>query len=105
MALELNETNFEAEVLKSDVPVLVDFWAGWCGPCRSIAPILDQLAEEYAGKVKICKVNVDQNQALAKQYQVMSIPNLVFFKGGKKVDQIVGFTPKPEIAKKLNDLL
>ncbi len=105
MPIELNETNFEEEVLKSDVPVLVDFWANWCGPCRSIAPILEQLAEEYAGKVKICKVNVDFNQALAKQYQVMSIPNLVFFKDGKKVEQIVGFTPKPEIAKRLDALL
>lgn len=105
MILELNENNFETEVLKSDIPVLVDFWAAWCGPCKSIAPILEQLAEEYAGKVKIAKVNVDNNQTLAKQYQVMSIPNLVFFKDGKKADQIVGFTPKTELAKKLDLLL
>ena len=105
MALEINDSNFEAEVINSDIPVLVDFWAAWCGPCKSIAPILDQLAEEYSGKVKIAKVNVDSNQSLAKEYQVMSIPNMVFFKGGKKVDQVIGFTPKQELAKKLDELL
>ncbi|WP_031516594.1 thioredoxin [Desulfofalx alkaliphila] len=105
MAQDINEVDFEQEVLKSDIPVLVDFWASWCGPCRSIAPILDQLSEEYAGRAKVCKVNVDMNQSLAKQYQVMSIPNIVFFKDGKKVDQIVGFTPKQELAKKLDSLL
>ncbi|MBM7854047.1 thioredoxin 1 [Desulfohalotomaculum tongense] len=105
MAVEINESNFEAEVLQADIPVLVDFWASWCGPCRSIAPILDQLSEEYRGKAKICKVNVDMNQSLARQYQVMSIPNLVFFKNGKKVDQVVGFTAKTELAKKLDALL
>jgi thioredoxin 1 len=102
MALELNNINFEVEVLKSDIPVLVDFWAPWCGPCKSIAPVLEELAKEFDGKVKIAKVNVDNNQSLAREYQVMSIPNLVFFKEGKKVDQLIGFLPKPELAKKLN---
>ncbi|MEG6615856.1 thioredoxin [Peptococcaceae bacterium 1198_IL3148] len=105
MALELNEVDFEVEVLKSDIPVLVDFWAPWCGPCKSMAPVLEELSQEFAGKVKIAKVNVDNNQSLAGQYQVMSIPNLVFFKDGKKVDQQIGFTPKVELTKKLNELL
>ncbi|SHK08163.1 thioredoxin [Desulforamulus aeronauticus] len=105
MALELNAANFENEVLKSDVPVLVDFWAAWCGPCRAIAPIVEQLATEYAGKVKIGKVNVDENRDLAQQFGVMSIPTLIFFKNGQKVDQIIGFTSKADLEKKLEATL
>lgn len=105
MAMELNSANFETEVLKSDVPVLVDFWAAWCGPCRAIAPIVEQLSTEYAGKVKVGKVNVDENRDLATQYGVMSIPTLIFFKDGQKVDQVIGFTNKADLEKKLNALL
>ncbi len=105
MALELNAANFENEVLKSDVPVLVDFWAAWCGPCRAIAPIVEQLATEYAGKVKIGKVNVDENRDLAQQFGVMSIPTLIFFKNGQKVDQVIGFTSKADLEKKLEATL
>ncbi|CCO08823.1 thioredoxin [Desulforamulus hydrothermalis] len=105
MAMEFNAANFETEVLKSEVPVLVDFWAAWCGPCRAIAPIIDQLSAEFAGKVKIGKVNVDENRDLAQQFGVMSIPTLIFFKGGQKVDQVIGFTSKADLEKKLNALL
>ncbi|AEG61357.1 thioredoxin [Desulforamulus ruminis] len=105
MAMELNAANFEAEVLKSDVPVLVDFWAAWCGPCRAIAPVIEQLSGEYAGKVKIGKVNVDENRDLAQQFGVMSIPTLIFFKKGEKVEQVIGFTGKADLEKKLNALL
>lgn len=105
MALELNGANFENEVLKSDIPVLVDFWAAWCGPCRAIAPIIEQLSTEYAGKVKIAKVNVDDNRDLAQQFGVMSIPTLIMFKNGQKVDQVIGFTSKADLEKKLEALL
>ncbi len=105
MAMEFNTVNFETEVLKSDVPVLVDFWAAWCGPCRAIAPIIEQLSSEFAGKVKIGKVNVDENRDLAQQFGVMSIPTLIFFKNGQKADQVIGFTSKADLEKKLNALL
>ncbi|OAT81463.1 thioredoxin [Desulfotomaculum copahuensis] len=105
MALELSEANFDAEVLQSAQPALVDFWAPWCGPCRSMAPVIEELSNEYAGKVKVAKVNVDQNQALAARYGVMSIPTLLMFKDGKVAGQVVGFTPKNVLAKKLDGLL
>lgn len=105
MALELNGANFETEVLKSDIPVLVDFWAAWCGPCRAIAPIVEQLSTEYAGKVKIGKVNVDENRDLAQQFGVMSIPTLILFKNGQKVDQVIGFTGKADLEKKFEAIL
>jgi len=101
-ALHLNEKNFEAEVLKSSLPVLVDFWAEWCGPCKMIAPVIDQLAVELQGKMKIAKVNVDEAAELAGQFNVMSIPTLLIFKGGKPVDQIVGAMPKDKLLAKLN---
>ena len=101
-ALHLDEKNFENEVLKSPIPVLVDFWAEWCGPCKMIGPIIDQLSSELQGKMKITKVNVDEAQELAGRFNVMSIPTLLIFKGGKPVDQIVGALPKDKLLAKLN---
>jgi thioredoxin 1 len=99
---ELTETNFEQEVLKSSTPVLVDFWAVWCGPCKMIAPIVDELAAEYEGKLKIGKVDVDSNQQIAMQFGIRSIPTLLVFKGGKVVEQIVGAVPKKALVDKLS---
>jgi len=99
---ELNETNFEQEVLKSNIPVLVDFWAVWCGPCKMIAPIVEELAAEYEGKLKIGKVDVDNHQQIAMQYGIRSIPTLLVFKSGKVVEQIVGAAPKKSLVEKLS---
>ncbi len=104
MALEVNLDNFDSEVLKSDLPVVVDFWAPWCGPCRSLGPILEELAEEYAGQVKVAKVNVDNNQDLAQRFGVMSIPTLLFIKNGDLVEQSVGLLPKPVLKSKFDNL-
>ena len=98
MALTLNQDNFKAEVLDYQGVAMVDFWAPWCGPCRMVAPIIDQLAEEYEGKVKIGKVNTDENLALSTQYQIMTIPTMLVFKDGKVVDTINGALPKQRIA-------
>lgn len=92
-----SDANFDREVLQSDVPVLVDFWATWCGPCKNIAPLIDAAADEYAGKIKVGKVNVDENQATPGKYGVRGIPTLVLFKGGVVVDQIVGAVPKSQL--------
>lgn len=97
MALQITESNFEAEVLQSPVPVLVDFWATWCGPCKMISPIIDQIATEMAGTAKVGKVNVDEAQGLATRYNVRSIPTLVFIKNGEVVDTLVGATSKDNI--------
>jgi len=104
-ALHLNDKNFETEVTKSNIPVLVDFWAEWCGPCKIIAPIIDQLAGELAGKMKVTKLNVDESADLAGQYNVMSIPTLLIFKNGQVVDQIVGAMPKDKLLAKINSHL
>ena len=101
-ALEFTDGNFEAEVLNSDKPVLVDFWAEWCGPCRMIGPVVEEMAGEYDGKAKIGKVNVDNNPEISVKYGIRSIPALLIFKDGQVVDQIVGAVPKPQLTKQLD---
>ena len=95
--LHVTDKNFAAEVLQSDIPVLVDFWATWCGPCRAIGPIVEELAKEFSGRVKITKLNVDENPATPSQYGVRGIPTLILFKDGKIHDQIVGSVPKARL--------
>ncbi|MFQ6612021.1 MAG: thioredoxin [Fidelibacterota bacterium] len=103
--LEFSDNNFETEVLKADQPVLVDFWAEWCGPCRVIGPTVHEIADEYAGKVKVGKVNVDHNQNIAMKYGIRSIPALLIFKGGTITDQIVGAVPKARITELLEKVI
>jgi len=100
-ALKFTDDSFEDDVLNADQPVLVDFWAEWCGPCRMVGPVVDELAGEYEGKVKIGKVNVDENQ-IATEYGIRSIPSLLIFKNGEVVDQIVGAVPKAQLKKQLD---
>ena len=99
---EFTDANFQSEVLDSSVPVLVDFWAPWCGPCKMLAPTLDDLASEYAGKVRIGKVTTDDNQQTASEYQISAIPTVLLFKGGRPVEKFVGVTPKERFATALN---
>ena len=103
--LELNTDNFETEVMKSDVPVLVDFWAPWCGPCKMIGPIVEELATEFGDKAKITKVNVDNNQDLANKFGIRGIPTVMLFKGGKAVNSFVGVKSKEDLAGALNDAM
>lgn len=100
--ITVSDQNFEQEVAKASVPVLVDFWAPWCGPCRMVAPVVEELAGEYDGKLKVGKANVDENPGLAGQHGVMAIPTLILFKEGKPVDRIVGYVPKAELKKKVD---
>lgn len=101
----LTDDNFESEVLQSDMPVLVDFWAAWCGPCRMVAPIVEELVGEYDGRAKVCKLDVDSAQKTAQEYGIRSIPTLLIFNGGKVADQVIGAVPKGQITEKLDGVL
>jgi thioredoxin len=101
----VSDSNFEGEVLKSPTPVLVDFWAPWCGPCKAIAPLLDELADDYAGKLKVVKMNVDENPNTPARYGVRGIPNLLIIKGGQVKDQIVGAVPKGHLVRAVDQAL
>ena len=103
--LHVNDKDFASEVLNADIPVLVDFWATWCGPCRSISPIVEELAKEFSGRVKVTKLNVDENPATPSQYGVRGIPTLILFKGGKIFDQIVGAVPKTRLKAMIEKVL
>lgn len=103
--IEFTDANFDQEVVKSETPVLVDFWAEWCGPCKMIAPVVAELANEYEGKLKVGKVDVDSNQQVAMRFGIRGIPTLLIFKGGRVVDQLVGAYPKPHIVDKLKKVL
>ncbi len=105
MANDINKDNFSSEVLENDKLVLVDFWAEWCGPCKMLVPVLEELAGDYDGKLKIAKVNVDNNPSLAQRYKVRSIPNLILIKDGEQVGQIVGALPKGELKDRIDNLL
>ena len=98
---EVSDSNFESEVLKSNVTVLVDFWATWCGPCKMIAPVVEEIANEYAGKVKVVKVDVDSNPETSMKFSIRSIPTIMIFKGGKVVEQLIGAMPKKNLMDKL----
>ena len=104
-ALQITDSNFEQEVLKEKLPVLVDFWATWCGPCLMMAPIVEEIAQEYAGRLKVAKLDVDQNNQTSIQYGIRSIPTLFFFKDGKVVDRIVGAVPKQHFVEKIEKIL
>lgn len=104
-AIEANETNFDALVADNQMPVLVDFWAEWCGPCRMLGPIIEQVAEEFEGKVKVCKLNVDQSPQVAQRFGVSSIPTVLLFKNGQRVDGFVGAQPKKAVVEWLNSVI
>ncbi len=103
--LEVTDATFDAEVLQSDLPTMIDFWAAWCGPCRMVSPIVEELAEQYTGKIKVCKVDVDVNQLTATRYNIMSIPTLLFFNNGQVVEQIVGVRSKSDIQKAVENAI
>ncbi len=103
--MELNNSNFDSEVIRSDKPVLVDFWAPWCGPCRALAPIIEEVSHEYSDKIKIGKVNVDENPEISMRFGIRSIPTLILFKNGQAVEQIIGAVPKSEIERAIQKVL
>lgn len=103
--LAITDATFEAEVIQSDLPVVVDFWTTWCGPCKMIAPILEEVAEEMGDKVKVVKVDVDQNNQTAGKYNIMSVPSLLFFKNGEVVDQVVGAVPKAALMQRIESVI
>ena len=104
-ALQVTESSFNEEVINSDIPVLVDFWAPWCGPCRMVAPVVDEIALQYAGRVKVVKLNTDENPNIASKYGIRSIPTLMIFKGGQKVDMVVGAVPRTTLSQTLEKYL
>jgi thioredoxin 1 len=104
-AAAVTDGTFKQEVLESELPVLVDFWAPWCGPCRMVAPVVDEIAQQYDGQVKVVKVNTDENPSVASQYGIRSIPTLMIFKGGQRVDMVVGAVPKATLANTLEKYL
>lgn len=104
-AVNVTTQSWDQEVVKSSTPVMVDFWAAWCGPCKMIAPTIEELAEEYNGKMKVCKLNTDENPEVASQHQIMGIPSLLFFKDGKLIDKIVGAASKKQFKEKIDAIL
>ncbi|MCF7792557.1 MAG: thioredoxin [Candidatus Cloacimonetes bacterium] len=103
--IEVNQDNFEQEVLQNDLPVLVDFWAPWCGPCKALSPTVEDIATEYDGKLKVCKINIDSSPNVANQFSIMSIPTLLIFKAGNVEGQIIGLASKDKIVEKFKDLI